>query len=470
MQISWSDVHSTNADSFDSRLVEITGWMAPPSEEGARTGFLLKPEPTCCTGCLPGDPLATVEVIGAHPIAHHDTAVQLAGRWCVLADDPAGWRYQLRDAALISVETPPLPAFPFTRRAMLAAGALIGLAACQTTTTSPSGDPAPKPSYWPLPGPTIDIHSHAGRLLPGRSFGKPGPFEALANPMRDGGMTAICLSIVADTPVHVVTADRRIKTVRAPEPGELYAWSRTAFARLFQLVDAQRLGVVSTAADFLAARSGEPAVIVSAEGADFLEGEPDRIDEAHATHRLRHLQLTHYRVNELGDIQTEAPVHGGLTDLGADVIRRCNRLGIVVDVAHGTLELAKRAAAVTSKPLVLSHTSLATDPPPRSRRITPDHARVIAGTGGVIGIWPPVPYFPDLPAFAAGIARMADVVGVDHVGLGSDMLGLLSPSAFSSYRQLPELAASLSRIGFQPDEVGRILGGNYARVFAASVG
>ena len=46
---------------------------------------------------------------------------------------------------------------------------------------------------------------------------------------------------------------------------------------------------------------------------------------------------THYRVNELGDIQTEAPVHGGLTDAGAEVIRRCNRRGLVVDVAHGTL-------------------------------------------------------------------------------------------------------------------------------------
>jgi membrane dipeptidase len=42
---------------------------------------------------------------------------------------------------------------------------------------------------------------------------------------------------------------------------------------------------------------------------------------------VRHLQLTHYRVNALGDVQTEPAVHGGLTTIGADVIRRCNRLG-----------------------------------------------------------------------------------------------------------------------------------------------
>jgi len=73
-------------------------------------------------------------------------------------------------------------------------------------------------------------------------------------------------------------------------------------------------------------------------------------------------------------------------------------------------------------------------------------------------------------AMAAGIARMVDVVGIDHVGLGSDMLGLTSPSVFSSYRELPELADALLAVGFRLDDAAKILGGNYARVFAASVG
>ena len=59
-------------------------------------------------------------------------------------------------------------------------------------------------------------------------------------------------------------------------------------------------------------------------------------------------------------------MHGGLTDIGAAVIRRCNARGVVVDVAHGTLDLVRRAAAVTTKPLVLSHTSLTTRPSGRS--------------------------------------------------------------------------------------------------------
>ncbi|WP_372913518.1 dipeptidase [Ralstonia pickettii] len=193
------------------------------------------------------------------------------------------------------------------------------------------------------------------------------------------------------------------------------------------------------------------------------------MDEAYTQHRLRHLQLTHYRVNELGDIQTEPPVHGGLTDFGADVVRRCNALGIVVDVAHGTFDLVKRAAATTTKPLVLSHTALSRAPRPRSRLISADHARAVADTGGVIGVWPNAADFPNLDAMAMGVKRMADVVGVAHVGLGTDMLGFIRPPVFTSYAQLPALASALLKAGFTVEEVGQILGANYRRVFEATM-
>lgn len=216
-----------------------------------------------------------------------------------------------------------------------------------------------------------------------------------------------------------------------------------------------------------AARSARPSVIISSEGADFLEGKIERLDEAYQRWQLRHIQLTHYRPNELGDIQTELAVHGGLTDFGAEVIRRCNSLGIVVDVAHGTFDLVKRAIATASKPLVLSHTALSDRPYPWTRLITSDHARAIASTRGVIGIWP-VAQVANVSSYADLIARMVDVVGVDHVGIGTDQLGLQGPSAMPSYADLPQLAAALSS-RFKPDEIAKLLGGNYRRVFEACV-
>lgn len=286
-------------------------------------------------------------------------------------------------------------------------------------------------------------------------------------------MAAVCLAAVSDAPTHRVMPDHRIHPFRDPEPGELYAYTQLSFARIHALAQAQGFAIITDAASLAAARSGKPSAIVAVEGGDFLEGIADRVDEAYAQWQLRHLQLTHYRVNELGDIQTEAPVHGGLTDAGAEVIRRCNLRGLVVDVAHGTYDLVKRAASVTTKPLVLSHTSLTTSrsgrPAARSRTISTEHARIIAGTGGVIGIWPPRSIFPDMAAFAGGIARMVDTVGIDHVALGSDMRGLVGPSNFNDYTDLPDLCAALLARGFDPAEVRKLLGGNYVRVFTASM-
>jgi membrane dipeptidase len=377
-----------------------------------------------------------------------------------------GWRWQLHGARAVGAA-----AGGPTRRGVVAAGLLACVAVgpgCAPAQADAGTETAARAALAGFA--TIDIHTHAGGINGVRRVDTHAPFSAVAAPMREGGMAVLCLAAVPDSPTHRVMPDGRIHPFRDPAPGELYDFGQRAFQRVHELVRAQGLGIVADAAGLAAARSDRPAIIVSSEGGDFLEGRVERVDEAYQRWTLRHLQLTHYRVNELGDIQTEAPVHGGLTAVGGEVIRRCNRLGVVVDVAHGTYDLVRQAAAVTTKPLVLSHTSLSSRPGPRSRLISPDHARVIAGTGGVIGVWPPASIFPDMAALAAGIARLVDVVGIDHVGLGSDMLGLVGPSTFASYRDLPALSAALLGRGFQAAEVGKLLGGNYLRVFRASLG
>ncbi|HWT09485.1 MAG TPA: membrane dipeptidase, partial [Roseomonas sp.] len=312
-----------------------------------------------------------------------------------------------------------------------------------------------------------DLHSHAGRVLIARRAVQR-PFEPVAAPMREGGMTLIALAMVADTPTTQIVGDR-IEAVRDPEPGELWRHGQAAFARLQALVAQEGLAVVTDRAGLARARQpgAAPAVIVAAEGADMLEGRIARVEALFREQRLRHLQLVHYRVNELGDIQTAAPVHGGLTDFGAQVIRDCNRAGIVVDVAHGTEALVRRAAAVTSHPLVLSHTAIARRPSPRSRWVTADHARIVAATGGVVGVWPIVGPQPSVRLYAESIARMVDAIGIDHVGIGSDQRGLINPAAFEDYRLTPDLAAALLAVGFDAAGAAKVLGGNHARILAA---
>ena len=103
--------------------------------------------------------------------------------------------------------------------------------------------------------------------------------------MREGGMAVLCLAMVADSPATRLMPDRRIRAVREPEPGELYAWSRTAFSRLLKLVEEQELHIIADMAALRTAPSRGPSIIVSAEGADFLDSSIERIDEAYLTYR-----------------------------------------------------------------------------------------------------------------------------------------------------------------------------------------
>lgn len=437
MEIDWDDFVSGRAAARVGQAVRLQGWLSQPDLAGRR---LLVAEPPCCAGCVPGSRAARVQVAAADTL--RSGAAMLEG---TLVHGTGGW--VLMNARTVGAG--------FGRRRLLAAGPLLCLAAA-----APADDPRAVTDG----AATVDLHSHAGRLLRVRSGG---PFTPVAGPMREGGLAVACLAVVSDAPTHRLAADHRIHPYREPAPGELYDYAQRAFARLHALAREQSLAVITDAAGLHAARAERPGVVVAAEGGDFLEGQPDRVDEAYDRWQLRHLQLTHYRVNELGDIQTEEPVHGGLTEAGAAVIRRCNARGVVVDVAHGTLDLVRHAAAVTTKPLVLSHTSLTRRPLPFTRLITPEHAQLVAGTGGVIGIWPVASLFPDMAALARGMAHMVAVAGIDHVGLGTDTMGLVGPATFDSYAALPGLTAALLAAGFSADDTRKLLGGNYARVFAA---
>lgn len=443
MRVSWTDLGKQRADKADGKRVEITGFALGANSWGGQDRFLLMAEPSCCEGCVPNNPLAVVEVFARRPMKIASGALRLGGTWQV-SFDADGWRYRLHDAEMVA---------GVTRRALLAASPLFCL-------------PVPAMAQ-PTDGMAVDLHSHAGNLTR-LSYGSGGSVP-VAEPMRQGGVSVISLAVVSDSPIIKLTAGR-LRPSRDPHPGELYTFSQRAFPALHALALEQGMPIVRTSAELRAARSSRPSIIVASEGADFLEGRIERLDEAYQRWALRHLQLTHYRPNELGDIQTEPSVHEGLTAFGAEVIRRCNALGIVVDVAHGTFELVKKAAAVTTRPLVLSHTSLITRPASWTRRILPDHAKAIAATGGVIGIWPVTAYFPNIVSYATdGFARMVDVVGIDHVGLGTDQLGLVGASAIPSYADLPQLAAAL-RTRFNAEETAKLLGGNFRRVFEASVG
>jgi membrane dipeptidase len=258
--------------------------------------------------------------------------------------------------------------------------------------------------------------------------------------------------------------------VRTPQPGELYRHHLERLAWMDQLVANHGVRRALCTADLEAAhKSGEPAIVADVEGLDFIDGKLERLEEAHQR-GIRHLQLVHYTPNDIGDFQTGAVTHQGLTSFGAEVIRACHRLGFVCDVAHATEDMVKQAVKIATKPLLLSHTALsgsrAMGPTPlQGRQITPDHARAIAETGGSVGIWH---FFSSLDKYVDGLKEMAEIVGVDHVSIGTDQH--VTPGAVQDYTQWVHLVAAMMRGGFTPEEAGKIAGGNYMRIFRAAVG
>ena len=314
---------------------------------------------------------------------------------------------------------------------------------------------------------SVDVHTHGGTI---GITSKAPPNDALAHGMRAGSLAVACLADVPDGPVLGRNSEGVLAALRTPEPGQLYRHHLERLAWMDEMVANHGLRRALRAADLEAAhKAGQPAIVADVEGLDFLETKLERLEEAHQR-GIRHVQLVHYTPNDIGDFQTGAIVHRGLTSFGAEVIRACQRLGFVCDVAHATEDTVKQAIKVASKPLLLSHTALSGSQamgPTRlaGRQISPGHARAIAETGGSIGIWH---FFPSLDKYVDGIKEMAEIVGVDHVSLGTDQQ--VVPGSMQDYTQWVHLVAAMLRGGFTPEEAGKIAGGNYLRIFRAAVG
>ena len=162
-------------------------------------------------------------------------------------------------------------------------------------------------------------------------------------------------------------------------------------------------------------------------------------------------------------MQTLPPVYNGLSAFGRDVVRQLNRLGMVVDVAHASFATVKATVDSTTAPIMLSHSHLQSITSPHPRLITVEHARLVSSTGGLIGAWPSGFANRTFADFVNQTMRLIDAVGVDHVGLGTDMDGNFEP-VFSSYLQLPDWVTGLRSKGLSETDLAKVVGGNAVRI------
>ncbi len=227
---------------------------------------------------------------------------------------------------------------------------------------------------------------------------------------------------------------------------------------------------------------------------------------------VRYVSLTHGRDNQLGDASYDTSrTHGGITPLGADVVREMNRLGVLVDLSHVSDSTAFQILRVTRAPAIASHSSMRQFTPGWERNMGDDLLRALARNGGVVMInfgsaflktayqsgetqitqyvmagmrergvtdrtsKEAIGLFYDARRrFPTGtVADVADhidyavrLVGVNHVGLGSDFDGVTAlPAGLTDVSMYPNLVAELLDRGYSEADIAKILGGNLLRVW-----
>ncbi|HWH94026.1 MAG TPA: dipeptidase [Baekduia sp.] len=261
------------------------------------------------------------------------------------------------------------------------------------------------------------------------------------------------------------------------------AYATAVAGRLLALERAGHVRVARAVADLdAAAAGGPPAAVMHLEGAEAIDPELEALDAWHAA-GLRSLGPVWSRPNAFGHgvpfrFPSSPDTGAGLTAAGRALVRRCNDLNIAVDVSHLNARGFWDVAETTQAPIVASHCgahALAA----ASRNLTDDQLDEVGRTGGIVGI----PYIVDflradgaldrstpLSTVVAHVRHVANRIGVEHVGLGSDFDGGAIPDALGDVAGLPRLLEALADDGFTPDEVAAIAWGNWRRVLAITWG
>ena len=323
---------------------------------------------------------------------------------------------------------------------------------------------------------TVDTHCHPGRFflkdLPyqtptTRAFGEAFEDRAVAE-LGAGRVSGILIAAVADMRLLEITATGGLHAAGEFRPGEAYADYRRQLAELESLVAHHALAKGLNPSDIDSAhRQHITSAVFAVEGGDFIE---DRLDRVHQAFRdgVRAITVVHYHVNQIGDIQTEASVHGGLTPLGRSIVGEMNRTGILIDLAHATFAVTKDVIEVSTKPVMISHSNLVTPTASHPRLISIEHAKLVAATGGIIGSWPSGIGQSTFSDYIDSIRRLVDAVGVDHTAIGTDMDANYRP-VLRSYLDWSLIPAALLARGMHDAEVAKIMGGNFQRVFKATL-
>lgn len=317
----------------------------------------------------------------------------------------------------------------------------------------------------------IDLHNDVMEVISGSNFSyqlsdrhiltRIGDPQTDIPRYRDGGLDAQVFSIWIDptkyAPAYFSTAMKFLDTLKA---------------QAGRNVKEMKLVTSADSVDALT-RQNRIAGIVVLEGAHCIEDNLDKL-RAFYTAGVRVMTITWNNSTAwaISAKDAAAGVKGGLNDFGKEVIRTMDSLGMIIDVSHVGSQTVTDILAASKNPIIASHSGVATLRN-HYRNLTDAQIRAIAQRGGVIG----VVFYPTF-LVSSGTARLENVlqhidyiknlVGADYVALGSDFDGIeTTPVGLEDVTKFPAITEALLQRGYTRQEVRKILGENFMRVFHA---
>ena len=321
---------------------------------------------------------------------------------------------------------------------------------------------------------------HADSLLWGRDLNERGTRAQVDIPrLIEGNVAVQVFAVVSKTPrgmnIDKNTGDTDNITLMAiAQRWPVETWTSLKARALYQAQRMQdfaddsggKLTLVRTRGDlaaFLERRKQDPAIVAAVlalEGAQVLEGDPANVDDLFAA-GYRMMSPTHFFDNEMA-----GSAHGvhraGLTEAGREMVSRMESLGMIVDLAHGSMAQIDDVLEMATRPVVVSHTGVR-GTCDNVRNLSDDQLRAIAAKGGLIGIgfWDVAVCGKSATEIAQAQRYAAALIGAQHVGLGSDFDGAVAVPFDST--GMVKITEALLDQGVGEDDIAAMMGGNEIR-------
>ncbi|HEY8577124.1 MAG TPA: dipeptidase [Devosia sp.] len=287
------------------------------------------------------------------------------------------------------------------------------------------------------------------------------------------------------TSLAAVTGTPQLEPNLPPELawGDAMASTTGMASLLLRLEQAGALALCRSVADIAAAQArGVLAAIFHIEGAEAIDTNFYTLDLLHAA-GLRSVGITWSRANAFGTgvpfrHNADPDIGPGLSDLGKELVRRCNQMGIMIDLSHLNAAGFRDVAAISSHPLVATHSNVHAISP-HARNLVDWQLASIRESGGVVGLnfatgflRPDGKFVTDTPMelMVRHVDALVEAVGEDGVGLGSDFDGAMVPAGIGDVTGVPKLLQALLDKGYGEALVGKIAMGNWMRVVAEVMG